>query len=82
VSASGVYLNVIRTLENRVPVRSRRERTVKEYHPYRDGKSSERVIEALDGYIKDNGVPEERKLPFFKKMALPREHSKNIRYNT
>ncbi len=32
MSASGVYLNVIRTLENRVPVRSRRERTVKEYH--------------------------------------------------
>jgi UDP-N-acetylglucosamine 2-epimerase len=76
LSASGVYLNVIRTLENRVPARNRREQTIKSYHPYRDGKSSARVVDALLDYIKDRDIPEERKLPFFKRWMFKRAFSK------
>jgi len=72
VSPTGVYLNVIRTLENRVPTRNKRDQTFKNYHPYNDGKSSLRVIEALEGYLKKHKIPLERKLPFFKKLMFKR----------
>jgi len=76
VSPSGVYLNVIRTLENRVPTRTRREQTIKNYHPYKDGKSSQRVIDAVLRYLKEHKIPRERKLPFFKKLFFKRAFNK------
>jgi len=76
VSPSGVYLNVIRTLENRVPTRNRREQTFKNYHPYKDGESSKRVVEATISHLKENSVPTERRLSFFKKLAFKRAFKK------
>ena len=34
-----------------------------EYHPYRDGKSAERMMDAAEDYIRRNGVPLKRKIP-------------------
>jgi len=76
LSASGVYLNVIRTLENRVATRNRREQTLKNYHPYRDGKSSERVVKSAEIYLKEHKVPQERKLSLFKKWKFKRAFNK------
>jgi CDP-glycerol glycerophosphotransferase (TagB/SpsB family) len=71
--ANGIFLNVIRTLESRVVTRNRREQTIKKYHPYRDGKSAERMIKATSNFIKEHEIPKERKLSFFKKWKIKRE---------
>jgi len=75
--ASGIYLTLIRTLENSSSVRNKREQTIKNYHPYRDGKSAQRVVDATKQYIAEHGVPEERKVPFFKKLKLKKKFKNN-----
>ena len=75
--ASGIFLNVIRTLENRVATRNRREQTIKNYHPYLDGKSAKRMVDATKDYIKTHEIPEERKVSFLKKWKLKREFKRD-----
>ncbi len=69
-AAGGIFLNVIRTLENKIKTRNRRGQTIKNYHPYSDGKSTQRVIETTKKYIKDIKIPKERKVSFFKKLKI------------
>ncbi len=69
-AAGGIFLNVIRTLENKIKTRNRRGETIKNYHPYSDGESAKRVIEATKKYIKDIKIPKERKISFFKKLKV------------
>lgn len=40
------------------------------YHPYSDGKSAERMVKAVEDYIKRNGVPEKRKLTLFRRYKI------------
>lgn len=42
----------------------------KQFHPYTDGNSSERMVEATKLYIKKYGVPEKRKLSFLRRMKI------------
>ena len=46
------------------------------YHPYSDGKSSERVLDAIDSYIDRNGVPKNRELSLYRKWKIYREFGK------
>ena len=46
---------------------SRRE-MIKKYHPYVDGKSALRMVEAVEGYLSVNQVPERRKISTFRKI--------------
>jgi hypothetical protein len=72
--ASGIFLNVVRTLENRVGTRNRRShQTIQNYHPYNDGKSAKRVVDVIKEFIKNHEIPEERKVPFLKKWKIKRE---------
>ena len=48
----------------------KREELIKSYHPYNDSKSSLRMIEAVKNYIADYGVPNKRKLSFFRKLKI------------
>ncbi|WP_239990773.1 CDP-glycerol glycerophosphotransferase family protein [Marixanthomonas ophiurae] len=48
----------------------KRATIIAEYHPYHDGKSSERMIETIEKYIEKNGVPEKRKLSLFRKYKI------------
>ena len=48
----------------------KREELIKSYHPYNDSKSSLRMIEAVKNYISDYGVPNKRKLSFFRKLKI------------
>lgn len=43
---------------------------INNYHPYIDGKSSERMYDAVEQYIFDNGVPENRKLSPYRKYII------------
>ena len=40
------------------------------YHPYSDGKSAGRMVEAVEDYIQKFGVPEKRKLSIFRKYKI------------
>ena len=48
----------------------KREELIKSYHPYNDGKSSLRMIEAVKNYILQYGVPNQRKLSLFRKLKI------------
>ena len=52
------------------PFRDRRAQIVKDYHPYNDGNSALRMIEAAASYIEENGVPDKRKLTFFRRRKI------------
>ena len=41
-----------------------------QYHPYNDGKSAERMVEAVKNYIAKNGVPKKRKISLFRRMKM------------
>lgn len=50
--------------------REARINTIRQYHPYTDGKSSERMITATEDYIKKYGVPEKRKLNLYRRYKI------------
>lgn len=47
-----------------------RKKTIELYHPYHDGQSSVRMVDAVEDYIKRNGVPERRKLNFYRRWKV------------
>jgi CDP-glycerol glycerophosphotransferase (TagB/SpsB family) len=69
-----IFLNVVRTLEGNDRFRDGREKTIAQYHPYSDGESSKRIIEATESYIKEHGVPEKRKLSLLKRWRIWRKY--------
>ena len=47
-----------------------RKHTIEEYHPYTDGNSAARMIEAVESYIKQHGVPQTRKLNIYRRYQM------------
>lgn len=52
------------------PHKSSRLEIIRQYHPYSDGKSSLRMIRAAEDYIQRNGVPEKRKINFYRRYLI------------
>ena len=52
-----------------------RQNIINKYHPYSDGKSAQRMIDATVTYIEQNGVPKKRKIPFLRKLKLKKKYS-------
>jgi CDP-ribitol ribitolphosphotransferase len=52
--------------------RGQRIHTIQEYHPYSDGKSSARMVEAVLQYIARHGVPERRLLNLYRRFYMNR----------
>lgn len=52
------------------PFANKRAQIIADYHPYQDGNSSLRMVEAVEAYIHKNGVPEKRKLSFFRRYKV------------
>ncbi len=48
----------------------KRQEIIDLYHPYTDGKSSQRMVEAVKEYLKDKKVPEQRKISLFRKYKI------------
>ncbi|MBT8245541.1 MAG: CDP-glycerol--glycerophosphate glycerophosphotransferase [Winogradskyella sp.] len=55
---------------NQDPYAKKRDLVKKEYHPYDDGLSAERMVNVTKDYIKKNGVPSKRKLPFLRRLKI------------
>ena len=45
-----------------------RKNIIKDYHPYNDGKSALRMVEAVETYLATHKVPERRKISTFRKL--------------
>ncbi len=52
------------------PFSKTRKEIYNNYHPYNDGKSAERMVKAVEDYIKRNGVPKKRKLSLFRRYKI------------
>ncbi len=50
--------------------KEKRTNIMEEYHPYNDGDSALRMVETVFKYIKENGVPENRKLSFLRRLKI------------
>jgi CDP-glycerol glycerophosphotransferase (TagB/SpsB family) len=67
-----------RAAENLIedPFKEQRLKILKEYHPYTDGNSAKRMVEAVEEYIKKNGVPEKRLISWFRRYKINKIFSK------
>lgn len=61
---------------NHDPFEPQRKKIISEYHPYNDGLSSLRIVEAVEDYIQKHKVPEKRKLSFLRKLKMKRMFKK------
>ena len=68
---SGLAERVAANLEND-EFSGERQIVIQEYHPYNDGQSAKRMVEAVEEYIEANGVPERRRLPFLRRRKMNR----------
>ena len=50
--------------------KDQRQYIMDNYHPYSDGKSAKRMVEAVEDYIENFGVPEKRKLSIYRKHKI------------
>lgn len=55
------------------PYKKFRQKIIARYHPYNDGLSSERMVEAVTSYIEKNGVPQRRQLNLYRKYTIYRD---------
>jgi len=69
LSFNGLVKSVARNLLED-PFKEQRLRVLKEYHPYTDGNSAKRMVEAVEEYIKRNGVPEKRLISWFRRYKI------------
>ena len=68
--ASKVEDEVLNLLNGDDKFQSQRENIIELYHPYNDGQSASRMIDAVENYIKEFGVPQKRKLPFLRRVKI------------
>lgn len=60
----------ITTNLNEDAFKEQRQQVVAEYHPYNDGNSAKRMVEVVVDYIAKNGVPQNRKLSFLRRLKI------------
>ena len=68
--ADEVYVHVIDVLNGNDMYAEHRKKTIELYHPYNDGKSAKRMVEATEQYIKNHGVPTKRKISLLRKWKM------------
>lgn len=70
---SSDYNQLIPLVENNLtqdPFSKNRKEIFNQYHPYIDGKSAERMVEAVKKYCLEHGVPKKRKISLFRRMKM------------
>lgn len=56
------------------PYAVQRAKIIEDYHPYNDGNSSLRMIQVIENYVKENGIPERRNLPLLRRFKMNRKY--------
>lgn len=65
-----MLLPTFRSVMENDPKREQRRSIIQQYHPYTDGKSSERMYDAVEQYISQYGVPEKRRLSLYRRYTI------------
>ncbi len=68
--------SILKTLNGLDTHKEARQKTIALYHPYNDGKSAHRMIEATASYIESHGVPKRRKLSLLRKWKSWKKYRK------
>lgn len=63
-------IKVIEILDGNDMYKDKRKNIIANYHPYNDGKSSKRMVDAVEDYICKKGVPLKRRLPLLRKLKI------------
>ncbi len=69
-TADEVDAYVYETLFKEDKFRDRRASVIAMYHPYSDGKSASRMVDATLAYIKEHGVPQKRNISLLRKYKI------------
>lgn len=59
--------------------KEKRKEVIALYHPYQDGRSSYRIIEATEHYIQKFGIPTKRDLPLHRKIKMIKQYGASWR---
>ena len=70
IAESGKLLSTVSDVFENDKNKEDRKWIIDNYHPYTDGLSSKRIIETLENYIKENPIPEKRKIPWGRKRKM------------
>ena len=70
VSDFSLLNTLINSNLNEDPFANQRATIYNEFHPYNDGNSALRMVEIVENFIKENGVPEKRKLSFLRRCKI------------
>ncbi|MEN8138613.1 MAG: CDP-glycerol glycerophosphotransferase family protein [Bacteroidota bacterium] len=70
ISNSRNLTNQIKETLSEDPFKKQRQEIIAEYHPYTDGKSSQRMLDQIENWVKINGVPAKRKLSFLRRRKI------------
>lgn len=54
--------------------KEKRYKIIELYHPYNDGKSTARMLDATKRYIQEYGVPKKRKIPLHRKIKMIKKY--------
>jgi len=65
-----LFEDIVKILKGTDDYAKRRQDTIMQYHPYSDGKSAQRMLEATATYIENHGVPKKRKLSLLRKWKV------------
>jgi CDP-ribitol ribitolphosphotransferase / teichoic acid ribitol-phosphate polymerase len=61
-------------LGGRDSFKNARKHTINQYHPYADGNSAIRMLDAVVDYLRTNNVPEKRKVSLYRKYKIYRKY--------
>ncbi len=54
--------------------KEKRAKVIELYHPYNDGNSAKRMVDAVLDYIEKSSVPKKRKIPIMRKLGLIKKY--------
>jgi CDP-glycerol glycerophosphotransferase (TagB/SpsB family) len=70
-----LYQAVVQILNGEDNFLNARKKTIATYHPYSDGNSAKRMIQAVQTYIKTHDIPTQRKLPLLRKWKMKQKYA-------
>ena len=73
------YSQLISLIEKNItvdPFANSRKNISDQYHPYKDGNSALRMVEAVEDYLTNNEIPEVRKISWFRRMKTHSQFGK------
>ncbi len=72
-----VKMKALYILNENDEYKEKRKKIIEEYHPYHDGKSASRMIDATIEYKNEWGVPDKRKLSMLRKLKIFKQYGMN-----